>query len=50
MPKGVVETPREVALWAKAKAAAREQYPDVKEGSKRFWKIVMGIFKKMQGG
>lgn len=50
MPHGVVKTTRDEHLWSKAKAAAHKQYPDIDEDNKRFWKIVMGIYKTMKGG
>ena len=49
MPKGVVNTPRDEHLWTKAKAAVREQYTNVAEGSDRFYRLVMGIYKRMKG-
>lgn len=36
-------------LWDKAKKVAKEQYPDRKEGTEEFYKVVMGILKKMMG-
>ena len=44
MPAGV-----DHAVWARAKAAARKQYPWMKVGD-RFWSIVMTIYKNMKGG
>jgi hypothetical protein len=35
--------------WAKAKAAAKESYPDLSEEDDKFWAIVATIFKKMGG-
>jgi hypothetical protein len=49
MPHGVVKTERDERLWEKAKGRVREQYPDVAEDSDRFWRLVMGIFKRMTG-
>lgn len=37
------------AHWEKAKARVREQYPDVPEGSERFYRLVTAIYKKMTG-
>ena len=48
-PANVVKTGRDEHLWTKAKAQAKKEYPDVAEGSDRFYKIVMGIYKKMHG-
>jgi len=45
MPVAVVKTVEEEELWERAKEIARERYPYA-EGS-RFWRIVMGIYKKM---
>jgi len=36
-------------LWNKAKAKAKEEYPDIKADSDEFYKRTMGIFKKMAG-
>jgi len=44
MPKGVDEH-----LWSEAKKAVKKQYPKISEGSDRFYRLVMGIYKKMQG-
>jgi len=49
MPTNVVKTAREEHLWDKAKQIVRKQYTKVKEGSDRFYRLVMGIFKKMKG-
>lgn len=49
MPANVVSTSRDEELWDKAKLLARKQYAKVKEGSKRFWRIVMGIYKQSKG-
>lgn len=35
--------------YAKAKEIVKEQYPDIEEGSMRFFTIVTGILKKMIG-
>lgn len=35
--------------WNKAKEIAKDEYPDVKEESDRFYAIVTGIFKKIEG-
>ena len=45
MPVGVVRTPEDEIAWERAKARAREQYPDV--SGDRFYRIVMSIYKKM---
>ncbi len=45
MPVSVVRTPEEVIAWERAKARAREEYPDAT--GDRFYRIVMAIYKKM---
>jgi hypothetical protein len=45
MPVGVVKTPEDEIAWERAKARAREQYPDAR--GEQFYRIVMAIYKKM---
>ena len=45
MPVNVVRTPEEEIAWERAKARAREQYPEAT--GERFYRIVMAIYKKM---
>lgn len=45
MPINVVRTPEEEIAWKRAKARAREEYPDAKD--ERFYRIVMAIYKKL---
>jgi hypothetical protein len=45
MPVNVVKTAQEEEAWERAKEIARAEYPDA-EGA-RFYRIVMGIYKKM---
>ena len=45
MPVNVVRTPEQEQVWERAKEIARAEYPDA-EGE-RFYRIVMGIYKKM---
>jgi hypothetical protein len=45
MPVNVVKTTEEEAAWERAKEIARAEYPEA-EGE-RFYRIVMGIYKKM---
>lgn len=45
MPASVISTPEDEMAWERAKARAREQYPDVT--GDRFYRIVLTIFKKM---
>ncbi len=47
MPVNVVKTPADETHWNKAKEIVKKEYPDISEGSKKFYKLVMGIFKKM---
>lgn len=37
------------AAWDKAKAAAKEEYPELSEDDDKFWAIVTSITKKMIG-
>ena len=45
MPINVVRTPEEEIAWKRAKARAREKYPDAKD--ERFYRIAMAIYKKL---
>lgn len=45
MPVNVVRTADEEIAWERAKARAREEYPDAT--GDRFYRIVMAIYKKM---
>jgi hypothetical protein len=45
MPVNVVKTPEDEIAWERAKARAREEYPDA--SGERFYRIVMAIYKKM---
>lgn len=45
MPVGVVRTAEEEEAWERAKELARKQYPWATGA--RFYRIVMGIYKKM---
>lgn len=49
MPAGAVKTKRDEAAWERAKAKTRKQYPNIKEGTPRFYRIVMTIYKNMRG-
>lgn len=35
--------------WLRAKEIVRDHYPDVKEGSESFWKLVNHIFHSVSG-
>lgn len=48
MPANIVK-PGEERYWKRAKAAAKKQYPTIKEDSDRFYKIVTSIFQNMTG-
>ncbi|HYL59116.1 MAG TPA: hypothetical protein VEU51_09605 [Candidatus Acidoferrales bacterium] len=45
MPVNVVKTPSDEIAWERAKARAREEYPNAT--GERYYRIVMAIFKKM---
>jgi thymidylate kinase len=45
MPVNVVRTREEEIAWERAKARAREEYPDAT--GDRFYRIVMAIYKKI---
>lgn len=45
MPVNVVKTPEDEVAWQRAKARAREEYPEAT--GDRFYRIVMAIYKKM---
>ncbi|HTR60758.1 MAG TPA: hypothetical protein VMH37_03580 [Candidatus Binataceae bacterium] len=45
MPVNVVKTREDEIAWERAKARAREEYPDLT--GDRFYRVVMTIFKKM---
>jgi len=47
MPNNVVHSQKDEKYWEKAKSKVREEYPNVEEGSDDFYKITMGIYKKM---
>ncbi len=45
MPVNVVKSYEDEIAWERAKARAREEYPDAT--GERFYRIVMAIYKKM---
>lgn len=47
MPVGVVRSREDELAWERAKEIARREYPDATGA--RFYRIVMGIYKKMTG-
>ena len=51
MPINVVKTKRDEELWEKAKRVVRNEYGSQKKiGKEKFYKLVMGTYKKMKGG
>ena len=49
MPTNVVKTPAQEAAWNKAKAQVKKEYPNIPEGSSKFYALVMHIFENMSG-
>jgi len=49
MPANVVKTEHDEELWERAKEIVQKQYKGVNEGSKRFYRLVMGIYQRMKG-
>lgn len=49
MPINVVKTKKQEKAWEKAKRIIKKQYPSIKEGSDRFYRLVMKIFKDISG-
>ena len=49
MPSNVVKTARDEKLWELAKKIVAKNYPDVTVGSDKYYALVMGIYKKMEG-
>lgn len=47
MLNNVVHSQKDEKHWETAKSKVLEEYPNVKEGSDDFYKITMGIYKKM---
>jgi len=50
MPIGVVKTPEDERHWAEAKVAVAKQYGMAVGKGARYWRLVMGVFKRMTGG
>lgn len=48
MPANVM-TEHDEELWERAKEIVQKQYKGVNEGSKRFYRLVMGIYQRMKG-
>ena len=49
MPSNLVKTPQQEVHWERAKKAVKKQYPNIPEGSERFYKLTTSIFKNMEG-
>ena len=47
MPSNLVKTESDEKAWERAKAQVRKEYPNITEGTKRFYKLVVTIFKDM---
>ena len=48
MPHPVVRTEQDEYLWERAKEIVRRQYKLTEEDGERFWRLVMGIYKRMK--
>jgi len=46
---GAIKTKRDERLWSEAKAQAHKEGFSVEKNKDRYWKYVMGIYKKMKG-
>lgn len=46
-PAFIVGDPRAERLWAHAKQQVQKEYPHVKKGSDRYWRLVNGIWRRM---
>ncbi len=49
MPAPVVKTPRDEKLWGEARRRVREEYGLTEQDGDRYWRLVMGIFRRMKG-
>lgn len=47
-PPARVKTERDARLWDMAKWLVDDEYPDVKEDTERYWKLVSGIFTRLK--
>ncbi len=47
-PPKAPQSPRDARLWDMAKYIVKDEYPEVEEGSERFWELVSGIFRRMK--
>ena len=49
MPSNVVKTKEQEEAWRRAKRIVKKQYPHIKEGTARFYKLVMTVYKNLIG-
>ena len=49
MPSNVVKTEAQEKAWKRAKRIVKKQYPHIKEGTVRFYKLVMTVYKSLIG-
>lgn len=49
MPHVAIKTKKDERYWRQAKSSVKKNYPEVKVGSDRYYRIVMGIVKKRKG-
>lgn len=49
-PPTRVKSARDCFLWMRAQMMVLDEYPDVEEGSERFWRLVSGLFTRLKGG
>jgi hypothetical protein len=49
MPTNWADTPKKESAWERAKKRVRAEYPEVSEGSNRFYKLTMSIAQNMAG-
>lgn len=50
MPSPLVRTKKDEELWERAKEIVASEYPKVKEGSPRYYKLVTAIYLRMKYG
>lgn len=42
-----IKTDKDEERWSNAKKAVRKQYPNIQEGSDKFWALTNGIYQRM---
>jgi hypothetical protein len=42
-----IKTDKDEERWSRAKKAVRKQYPNIPEGSDKFWALTNSIYQKM---